>query len=257
MHSQMKTAVRRALLLVAFGLGIGGTQARADGPPAAPVVDKAAAFTWSGFYVGAFTGWARLEVDRDYPVDEHYVIAGSSFKQEATGWITGGHIGFNHQFGHLVAGAELSVARADLESTGIFQGYPTDPPVLLTVKMDTLVTATARLGVARGPILIYAKGGYAGAEMATRSWDPAPHWSDVSHWTGGWTLGTGFELALHRNVTWGVEYSYVDLDVDTHNGPVNFSNTGGARPAPPRYQNVVIDPDLQIVTTRLNFKFGP
>jgi outer membrane immunogenic protein len=253
MRSKTQTADAGAILLFALALGLGAVQAQADGPSKVSIVEKPS-FDWSGVYVGVHAGWGRLEVDRQYPVDDHYVISGTFINQEADGWIHGGHLGFNHQIGSLVAGAEILVSRADIETTGVFQGYPTDPPVRLTAKMDTLLTATVRLGVAHGPFLLFAKGGYAGAEIGTKSWDPVPHWSEVSRWTGGWTLGAGFEVSLYKNITWGVEYSYIDLDVDTHNGPVNLSSS---QPAPPRYQNTVVDPDLQIVTTRLNFKFRP
>jgi len=114
--------------------------------------------------------------------------------------------------------------------------------------------ATVRVGATHGPFLFYVKGGVAGGEITAKSWDPQPHWSEVTHRTGGWVLGTGFELFLHRNITWGIEYDFVGLEAKTFNGAVNFSSSV---PVAPLFQNTVIDSDIRLVMTRLNFKFGP
>jgi len=206
---------------------------------------------WSGIYAGIHVGWGRLDVDRAYPIDDHYVMTGVPADQAPAGWLGGGQVGVNRQFGSTLIGAELSLAAADIAETGTFQGYPTDPPVRLATKMSNLFTATARLGGIHGSLLSYIKGGYAGAQITASSWDPAPHWSEVTHWTGGWTVGGGFELMIRPNLTWGVDYTYINFETRTHNGRVN-----GVGPGPPLFQNTQINAELHSVMARLNFKIG-
>jgi outer membrane immunogenic protein len=243
-----------AAAIAAFGLGLclasvdakaDGTNVRTSAPPE---------INWSGWYVGAHAGWGQWNVDRGYPVDEHYVQAGNFLSQSTNGWFTGGQVGFNHQFSRIVVGGEFSLSNANIDTSATVQGYPADPPVRLTTKLSNLVTATVRVGATHGPFLFYVKGGVAGGEITAKSWDPQPHWSEVTHWTGGWVIGTGFELFLHRNITWGIEYDFVGLEAKTFNGPVNYSSSV---PALPAFQNTAIESDIRLVMTRLNFKFGP
>jgi len=51
-----------------------------------------------------------------------------------------------------------------------------------------------------------------------------------------------------------LDYDFVGLEAKTFNGPVNYSSSA---PALPAFQNTVIDSDIRLVMTRLNFKFGP
>ena len=245
-----------AAAIAAFGLGLclASVDAKADGTNVR--VSTPPEINWSGWYVGAHAGWGRWNADREYPVDEHYVQAGTFLSQSTNGWFKGGQVGFNHQFSRIVVGGELSLSNANIDTGATVLGYPqfADPPVRLTTKLSNLVTATVRVGATHGPFLFYVKGGVAGGEITAKSWDPQPHWSEVTHRTGGWVLGTGFELFLHRNITWGIEYDFVGLEAKTFNGAVNFSSSV---PVPPLFQNTVIDSDIRLVMTRLNFKFGP
>ena len=207
---------------------------------------------WSGVYAGIHVGWGKASVDRNYPIDDHYVMAGVPIDQSPSGWLGGGQLGINRQFGTFLLGAEVSLAAADVAETGTFQGYPADPPVRLTTKIGNLLTATARLGMIHGPLLTYIKGGYAGAEITASSWDPVVHTSEVSHWTGGWTMGGGFEWMIRPNLTWGVDYSFVNFETRTFNGRVN-----GVGIAPPFFQNTEVNAELHSVMARLNFKLAP
>jgi hypothetical protein len=89
------------------------------------------------------------------------VITGTFINQTADGWVHGGHLGFNHQFGSLVAGLR-SQSACDIETQECFRATrrircPADG------EYDTLLWRRSA-GAARGPF--YAKGGYAGAKSA-------------------------------------------------------------------------------------------
>ena len=163
-----------AAAIAAFGLGLclASVDAKADGTNVR--VTAPPEINWSGWYVGAHAGWGRWNADRGYPVDEHYVQAGTFLSQSTNGWFRGGQVGFNHQFSRIVVGGELSLSNANIDTRATVQGYPqfSDPPVRLTTKLSNLVTATVRVGATHGPFLFYVKGGVAGGEITAKSWDP-------------------------------------------------------------------------------------
>ena len=124
----------------------------------------------------------------------------------------------------------------------------------MTTKLSNLVTATARIGATHGPFLFYVKGGVAGGEITAKSGTRPLTGRRRPTGPAAGFIGTGFELFLHRNITWGIEYDFVGLEAKTFNGPVQYSSSV---PALPAFQNTVIESDIRLVMTRLNFKFGP
>jgi hypothetical protein len=94
-------------------------------------------FSWTGFYIGANVGW-----ERKHMVGSDYTIPGAgptivdlgfnSFSNNLTdgtstaaptsqnlqGWIGGGQIGYNYQFGRAVIGTELSASWNDVSGSG-------------------------------------------------------------------------------------------------------------------------------------------
>ena len=108
-------------------------------------------------------------------------------------------------------------------------------------------TVTGRLGFAADKFLIYAKGGWATAnvEVSGRDIGLADRFS-FSDRQSGWTVGAGVEYMLARNISLAAEYSFIDLGSNSFSG-----TTIGAVPV------IVSDVDTQIhsVTGRLNFRF--
>ena len=116
-----------AAAIAAFGLGLclASVDAKADGTNVR--VTAPPEINWSGWYVGAHAGWGHWNADRGYPVDEHYVQAGTFLSQSTNGWFTGGQVGFNHQFSRIVVGGELSLSNANIDTSATVQGYPSRP----------------------------------------------------------------------------------------------------------------------------------
>lgn len=111
---------------------------------------------------------------------------------------------------------------------------------------------TGRLGFAQDRWLVYAKGGWAGADIELDLFDritPVRARSDT--WANGWTVGGGGEYALGKSLSLGVEYNYADRATGRWTVRCNCpSGVGGGTP--------VVDGDIAIqsVTARLNYRFG-
>ena len=70
-----------------------------------------------------------------------------------------------------------------------------------------LATVTGRLGYARDRWLVYAKGGWAGADVELTLFDRfTPVRASSATWANGWTVGGGAEYALGESLSLAVEY---------------------------------------------------
>jgi outer membrane immunogenic protein len=186
---------------------------------------KPEVFDWSGVYVGAHLGTAWGDVD--------YSDGEDSLRHELDdGSLAGGHLGFNHQFGRWVGGAEVSLSDSDVASNEDDFGTKTE--------IDKLFLATVRLGYAWDRSLAYVKGGYASADLKLAVDEDV---NLLNERQAGFTLGAGFEYALTKALILGLEYDRVDLGSSTHvaldAGPIR------------------VEPDvLHVATARLSIKFG-
>jgi outer membrane immunogenic protein len=206
------------------------------------------AFDWSGAYVGAHLGGAWGDVD-------WLGVDGLEISHEVDGWLAGGHLGFNQQFGRWVGGVEVSLSEGDVEgsSANEIRVGPVSGEVATKTEIDSLFLATVRLGYAFDRTLAYVKGGYASADVKLRGageLGPAEVGFSSSERQAGFTLGGGFEYALTKGVVFGLEYNRVDLGSAMH---VAFATEGNDVNAVP----VTAEPDvLHVAMARLSLKFG-
>lgn len=164
-------------------------------PTKAPIMAPAPVFSWTGFYLGANAGYAWGSGD----------AYSDALGIDPSGWLGGGQIGFNYQFGNnVVIGAE-----ADLQGSSI-----SDSNYGIEQKMDYFGTVRARLGYAFDTVLPYVTGGFAYGH--TKVSDSYTGFSD-SNTATGWTLGGGVEYAFLPNWTARAEYLYVDLGDNYYN----------------------------------------
>jgi outer membrane immunogenic protein len=230
-------------------------------------------FDWSGVYVGAHLGAAWGDVDWSGPVMAH--VTGGGVGHELGGSLAGGHLGFNHQLGRWVGGVEVSLSDSDVQGSSANEiRFGTEfgtrrGDIATRTEIDSLFLATVRLGYAFDRTLAYVKGGYASAEVNLRAageigpeigldGDPTNYfpWSgpdDVgfssSERHSGFTVGGGLEHAFTNRVTFGLEYSRVDLGSATH---IGFAASTIPSPPPVR-----VEPDvLHVAMARLSLKFG-
>ncbi|MEP9378284.1 outer membrane protein [Aquabacter sp. CN5-332] len=187
----------KSVLLAGIALGalVSGPVLAADlarapvAPVKAPVVAPPA-FSWTGFYIGANTGYSwgsgKDAIDGVDP----------------GGWLAGGQVGYNYQFqNNVLVGLEADIQGGDIN--GNANG--------LDSKLDYFGTVRARLGYAFDRVLPYVTGGLAyGRNTITE------YGIDSSNTHVGWAAGAGLEYALTNNWTARAEYLYMDLGSKTY-----------------------------------------
>jgi outer membrane immunogenic protein len=217
----------------------------APGPAPAPMFAAVPVFTWTGFYVGVNAGWGWGTNNRG----SVFGLNGSIFSgnERDSGFVGGGQLGYNMQFGSFVAGVEADLQFADMGgSNGFVQQngtwYNTGASGL-----DYFGTVRARLGLAMDRALIYATGGFAygGGDNGNGCFVGAVAFDCNNDDTStGWTLGGGVEYAVTNNVTVKVEGLYVNLDRGDDDG---LFQTG--------VFNNRDDLEFGVVRAGLNYKF--
>lgn len=197
----MKKTTLAAAVAVASLLGAAPAFAADMAQPyptkAPPPVAVVPVFSWTGFYLGgnAGYGWGSGQ-------------SGIS-SLDPEGFIGGGQVGFNYQFGNnVVLGAEADFQGSDLNDSGYNGIYDTRS------KMDYFGTVRGRIGYAFDNLLPYVTGGLAWGHNEVRNLDLGLT-SDNTH--VGWTVGGGLEYALTNNWTVKAEYLYMDLGDEFYN----------------------------------------
>lgn len=197
-------------------------QAADLGSPAykAPAAPPAAAYNWTGFYIGAHVGWAGM--DKDWFV----FLNNAGTQHHLSGILGGGQVGFNWQAGNLVLGVEGDVSGMDPS------GSSTCPQITFTCRTEAhwLATLAGRAGYAFGPALLYVKGGaaWAGEKYAFVPNVAGVATSETSETRTGWTVGGGLEYAFAPSWSVRAEYDYFDFgskDVDISGVAVNVDQT--------------------------------
>lgn len=230
-------------ILAAAAVGAAMTPALAADLPvkARPVpVPVVAAYSWTGFYIGANAGysWGRDPIDvaatarirefRAFQTPAETLVADTGVvpfplaagTANVQGALAGGQAGYNWQSGVFVYGFET-----DLQWTGQKGGVTfCFPPACglgafqgtIDHKIDWFGTFRARAGALIDPrVLIYATGGLAYGQVVTTATGGVvgqPFATLSSKGTrAGWTIGGGIEGALSNNWTVKAEYLYMDL----------------------------------------------
>jgi len=220
---------------------------------------QAPAWTWTGFYAGVHAGYGSGTADTSVAtnaIEANFI--GPLFAPiplpgtlHPNGFVGGGQVGYNYQFGNFVAGLETDLAYAGWTKTDAATGAPSIAGTLTTTiqnKLDWFGTLRARLGVLPTEnLLIYGTGGVAyGGVQTTTTATNLPGFGctgpfgliycgtgSTSGTSVGWTVGGGLEYAFARQWTVKAEYLYLDLgsrsvtfsDLDMPGGTLT-ANTG-------------------------------
>jgi outer membrane immunogenic protein len=212
----------RTFLALGIGVACCGGAAMdvfaADMPGPGPSAYAAPLSTWTGFYIGVHGGGAWD------PTGGHNTNCGTACTTAAgtiTGALGGLQVGYNHQFGALVLGAE-----ADFSASSLRGSYPARDGIdTVTSSVDYFGTLTGKIGAVVGNALVYGKGGAAWTHTNHSDFDVAiPATFTTSYWLMGWTVGGGIEYALTPN--WSVKLEY-DL-IETPDKSTTFTAPGGA-----------------------------
>ena len=203
----------------------------------------ALAYDWTGFYLGGHLGIAQGRGHVDF------VGTGVTADPYMAGWLAGGQIGYNVQYGPYVVGIEVDASKTNANGTRACGSSPgTDAngvsvafsPLFLTCQnaLDWITTAAVRLGTTlpwSDRTLLYVKGGAAianenvsascvfGANFPPAVLPPAfgilrnclnsnnvlSSGADASHTIWGGMVGFGSEFGLTREWSAKAELNYI------------------------------------------------
>ncbi len=245
--------MKRILIAAALALAAGGQALAADlPPPVAPpprapatyVPVPAPVFTWTGIYVGINGGYAFGNSNWTSPLGT--IIGGtpcvttcSTGTFTTSGFLAGGTIGGNYQWGQFVLGVEGDGDWTNLNGTTFSNCGPG-----CETKSDWLATVRGRAGYAVDRILFYGTGGGAFGNLQAAA-GTLPFSSSTQI---GWTAGGGVEFAFTPNLTAKVEYLYVDLGSQSC-GAANCYSVSGIGPA------TTVTLTENVVRAGINYKF--
>lgn len=205
------------------------------GMPVQPIPDYYAPVGWQGAYIGLNGGWLRQGNDfalagTDYlgglAITKGIVPASAATGD--SGVLMGVTLGYNFQFGNIVAGPEFDFDWSNIKKTSSVTNPVFGPFSVTTAaqqKLDWLSTFRARVGYLVMPtLLLYATGGGAAASVNS-NWSATINGPflggttvgfDETKTRVGWTVGGGVEYAFANRWTVKAEYKYVDLgSIDT------------------------------------------
>lgn len=254
----------------------GKTAGEAPGPiPFLPFIGAGAPRNWTGLHAGFNMGTGFGDgggaIDALSPqaaLLQANAILPSFQKYGTYGFLTGGQIGYDWQFGRFVAGAEVDLSYAHIAGgDGLSNLFFAGAVTSRRQNLSWLGTARARLGFTPfGSTLLYATGGFAFGGVQTQSAFSGIvgfscgvpvgtfcSYGEQSRTATGWTVGAGAEVGLTENLSLKSEYLYVDLGRQTT--PVysfGIANLAGV-PVDYRTQSEVRS---HIFRTGLNYKFG-
>jgi outer membrane immunogenic protein len=234
----------------------------ADLPAAMPAKALPAyvpAYNWTGFYFGANVGgtWGQFDFSPS-TVDNVLGTISSPFSTSVTNSSVIGGIqsGYNWELGNMLLGFEQ-----DIQFTGLKQNFTFAGPApfaagdTLSSKVDFLSSTRVKAGWVWDRFMLYGAGGLTTGEMDTTATyiaraggSPALTFTDAHKFHTGYNVGGGAEYAVTNNVSFGVEYRYLNLGHETY-------NLGAFTPAV-NAQTVSSTVDLKSsqVTARLNIK---
>ena len=242
----------RKLILTASILMLGAVSASAaDMAPrytkAPPMV--AAAYDWSGFYVGGQVGGAWGRWDGDFLIPPF-----ADFGSRRSTGAGGGFVGAQYQFSNnIVFGVETDVIALFDRSLGGGSCVPPascGPANLRSVSLDPIWSAGARLGYAAGMWMPYVAGGFAGTRTNFLGVDAVPTNESFSQNRYGWYVGAGVDWAINSSWIVGAEYRHYDFGRTVG---VPFDNLIGAFAV---FDAVHVRLQEDTAMLRLSYKFG-
>lgn len=200
---------------------------------------------WTGFYIGVNAGyqWENSQSVDVFSVPIEPVpglagLASASLHTPEDGFIGGGQIGYNYQFGNSwvvgleadIDGLATSSPTATVATFGTVGGASVTTGLYASKNIDYLGTVRARIGYLVTPtLLVFGDGGLAYGGVSTRfgivqsdaSLLGVAAGQGLSNTQVGWTAGGGVEWMFLPNWSAKVEYLYYDLGTVTNGSYLN------------------------------------
>ncbi len=245
-----RTVMKKFLLgtvgLVALGMAPASAADLAARPYTKAPAYVAAIYDWSGFYIGGNGGWGTSHNSWD-ATGPGGGFLGSEGSHDSSGATAGGQIGYRWQAGQAVFGIEAQGNWADFRGSNVSAFLPADTN---RTKIDSFGLFTGQIGYAWNNTLLYVKGGAAVVSeeyTSTSNLTGALLGSSSSDTRWGGTVGVGLEYGFTPNWSFAVEYDHIFLD----DRNVRFTTPAGGF-----FANDRIGGDVDIVTARINYKWG-
>lgn len=210
----------------------------------------AAAYHWSGFYLGANGGYASARKCWDLTNDGFAPVnpAIAEGCHNATGGTAGGQFGYRWQSASWVFGIEAQGNWADLKGSHVttILAAPLAGGTRSS-RIDALGLFTGQIGYAWANTLLYVKGGAAVTRDKYDSTTPGfvPDSGRETRWGG--VVGIGLEYGLTPN--WSLAFEYDHLFMGTRD--VSFYTAAGVFDGSDRIRQ-----DVDMITARINYRFG-
>jgi outer membrane immunogenic protein len=210
----------------------------------------AAAYDWSGFYLGLNGGWGSSR-----NCYTNTAIAGVTVTpvgegcHDATGGTAGGQVGYRWQSGAFVFGLEAQGNWADLRGSNPSLAAP---GATNRTRIDAFGLFTGQVGYAWNNALLYVKGGAAVTDnryegLLTGTGIVVDR-TNPTRWGG--TVGVGLEYGFAPNWSAGVEYDHLFM------GTQNNAFTSVFPVAGVNTRTDSIRQDADLVTARVNYRWG-
>jgi outer membrane immunogenic protein len=213
------------------------------GPGPAPLLRGPSAIvtsSWAGIYLGGHAGYAWT--DGEYIINDGVI---ERIGIDASGFLGGGQIGAQAQWGHWVIGVEGAYTWADLDQTRPASLVPTRTAA---VDVRQIGTIAGKLGWAWDRWMVYGKGGIAFGRVHTLDTTIAPPITfDSRVWETGYTLGIGVDYMLTPSWIVGAELNYYNFTFNR-----SLTSSTGAVPAAIHDSNV----DVFAMMVRANYLFN-
>lgn len=210
----------RVPIAISFALFAFVSAARADGIPetySQPVYFTP--FSWTGLYVGVHAGWEQKDIHGGNDIFTGFLPD----SQTIDGWIGGGQFGYNHQFGRVVLGTELSGSWGNVEgsSSNCVQGFDPGETFDCRAKQNWTVQWLNKLGYTFGTdhrLLAYVTGGVAASGLSIDKKYVGVAFGENATEFGsatfvGGVLGGGFQYAFTNSLSLGVEYLHAEYAI--------------------------------------------
>jgi outer membrane immunogenic protein len=191
--------MRTKVIAAAAVAGLFGSSAIAADVPLQRSVPAAPASSWTGLYAGVNLGGAWTAKG------SHDTVIG------------GGQVGYNWQFGSLVAGAETDIQAMALRASSLLTN-PLGAAVTNNTSADYLGTARARIGMVHDQWINYVTGGLA---YTTVHHDGAGVVGVTGTYSGsnsktGYAVGGGVEWAFLDRWSAKAEYLFTEFSGNTN-----------------------------------------
>jgi outer membrane immunogenic protein len=197
---------------------------------AAPVPYTAAAYNWTGIYVGVQAGgaWGTNQgTDNTGSVSVPPGFEG--VPTNLSGALGGFYGGYNYQVNQYLVGIDGDFSWSGVTGTSADIGPLNHHLLSHDVQMDWITSVTARLGYTNNNWLFFAKGGWAWAQWGgdtTNTFGAGSFGtSSSSEIRNGWTVGAGLEYGVTSHVSLKLEYDYVGFQTANYNS-FDTSSTG-------------------------------